>query len=595
MTIPYSRSNFATEGRTAPSPSDAAGAIHERQSILRVSALLIVLLFVLARKPIDEPLPHYFLYNQDMPVIAGLLGLLAVFFVWRVPQPNVGECISPRVAAIAPLALAALVAGVGIAGHYLVLWGYAFSRDEQLALFDAHVFQSGRLAVRLPLEWRPFAEALNTMYTPIAMRGTGWISMYRPVNSAMLALMAQVATPALVNPLLAAAGLLATWRVACRVLPGDREAQFVAVLLYATSAQVLAMAMTSYAMTGHLALNMIWLALLLMDRWYGHLGAILVGMLAIGLHQIAYHPLFAGPFLFFLVVMRRRWALSAIYAVAYAGSILAWSKYSALPLHELGVVGHPTDVDTFILTRIGWALSAISPEYAWMKAANLIRFIAWQNLLLVPLVVAGAAAAVRTRDPCLVAMLAVAAVLIVTKLVLYPNQGHGWGYRYLHGAIGVIAILGAAGWRALRARGAIAPAHLAAATAATLLLTMPWLLSQARHFSGLYASVDRAIARTDADAVVIDDWTAEFTNDLVINDPDLARAPVRLLASKLTPADMAPLCAMGSIAFVDAHDLAPIGTEFDQSPEADGGLVPPLREAARAAGCAIRPIAPIAD
>jgi hypothetical protein len=217
---------------------------------------------------------------------------------------------------------------VAVIGHQVVMWGYAFSRDEQMVLFDADIFAHGELAARLPQAWQPLHRALNELFMPEGLDGSGWFSMYRPVNAAMHSAVGRIGDGAWTNPLLAVVGLFATWRVACRILPGEREAQFVAVLLYVTSTQVLALAMTSYAMTGHLALNMVWLALFLRDKWYTHLCAVLVAFLAVGLHQIAYHPLVAGPFLFFGLVLRRRWGWSAFYALAYLAIIVFWGRYT---------------------------------------------------------------------------------------------------------------------------------------------------------------------------------------------------------------------------------------------------------------------------
>ncbi|MGX7953273.1 hypothetical protein ACWPM1_12000 [Tsuneonella sp. HG249] len=559
---------------------------------MRIAALLIVLLAAMASRPIRETLPHYFLYRQDLPVIVLLLVTLLGLALMPVRGGRTVAAPSSRLTAWTAGGAAAALIAVGLAGHYLVLCGYAFSRDEQMALFDAEIFAGGHFAASLPDLWRPYHSALNVFFIPESAVGTGWFSIYRPVNAALHALVGFVADPAWASPLLTAAGLLATWRVARRVLPGDNESQLVAILLYATSTQVLATAMTSYAMAGHLAFNMIWLALLLHDRWYSHAAAIGVGFLAIGLHQPAYHPMFAGPFLFFCLVMRRRWGLSGIYALAYAAGVVAWGKYTALPLGELGVSGKPQDVDSFLLTRLWWAISEISPAYLWTQAANLVRLAAWQNLLLVPLLLAGLGPALRSRDPVLLGAVAALAVLVIFKLVLRPYQGHGWGFRYMHGLVGVACLIAALGWRDLRTKLALDRRHLAAATGATLFIAMPWLLWQAHHFSGLFAEVDRSIAATNSDLVIVDDTAPEFTADLVYNPPYLDRRPIRLLASRIEGGELARLCSDRTIAFVDAERLAPITDELGRPEVPAGGLVPDLARAAAKAGCTVVPLAP---
>src|SRR6266852_644436 len=88
-------------------------------------------------------------------------------------------------------------------------------------------------------------------------------------------------------------------------------------ILLACSSQFLITAMSPYAMTAHLALNMVWLWFFLRDTRAGHLMAAGVAFVACGLHQVIFHPLFAAPFLLSLLVARR-WKLAAYHGVVYA-------------------------------------------------------------------------------------------------------------------------------------------------------------------------------------------------------------------------------------------------------------------------------------
>jgi hypothetical protein len=575
----------------------APPAILRRQQafadMLRNSAVLLALLAVGA---VLAPLPTlsiYFFQRQDAPVIAGTIVLYGALSFWRggfAERPN-AALLHDRMLAlrVAVLGLALMI--IGVVGHHVVMWGYAFSRDEQMTLFDADVYRTGHFVARLPAEWRHYAPALNTLFMPEAVKGVGAISIYRPGNAMWHALAGLVADPTWANPLLSALSLVATWRVARRVMPGDTGSQWIAVLLFATSTQVMAMSMTTYAMTGRLALGMIWLALFLRDRWPSHLAAMAVAFVATGWQQPIYFPFFAGPFLYFSLVHKRRWGWSAAYAAVFGASLVFWSRFSGFAIRELGVVAKPSDVDGFLLTRMWWALSDISPAYLWNQCANLVRFFAWENLLLLPLLVAGVRVAVRSKDPRLWGMIGSIVALIVMKTILRPYQGHGWGYRYMHGVIGIACILAAMGWRDLRDRGLIGKKHLAVATGAGLILFTPFLMWQSHRFAGEFARVDRAILASPAKIAIVDDGVPEFTGDLVYNPPVLGQRPVRLLASKLDPADMRDLCRRGPIGFVGAAQLAGITRELGYPDAGAQQQLLPLRRASQAAHCRVVPIA----
>ena len=543
---------------------------HALQMSTRIMAVLVIMALFVGSK-----LPGLFLIYQDLPVVGLMMMVFAVLARrWPVGALQPAATGDLELSRVALLGIALLA--TGMIGHYLVMWGYAFSRDEQMVLFDAEVFSHGQIVARLPAEWKSLHRALNTLFVPTSFNGAGWISIYRPGNAVLHALVGFVGDPAWTNPLLAVVGLVATWHVARRFLPHDRQSQFVAVLLYATSTQVMALAMTSYAMTGYLAFNMVWLALFLHDKWYTHVAALMVGALAIGYCRIPYFPLFAGPILFFCLTLQRRWGWSALYAAAYAAAIVFWAKYSVYSLRQLGVHAAPSEGDRFLLTRFLWAFADLSPDYLWNQAANLVRLLVWQNLLLLPLQFVGVRACLRSGDRRLWGMVAAIAILIVFKLILRPYQGHGWGYRYMHGILGIACLIAAIGWRDLRAQRMIGWRHLQIGTAATLLIATPFLLWQAHQFSGLFARQDRAIAAIHSDVVIVEDGAAEFSQDLVYNPPYLDRRPIRLLASKLHARDMARVCAGRSVAFFDAEKLAEIAAAIEQQRKARGPIaIPP--------------------
>ncbi|MGH6876236.1 MAG: hypothetical protein ACREHV_02535, partial [Rhizomicrobium sp.] len=420
--------------------------------------------------------------------------------------------------------IALVLVCVCYAGGKWLLFGYELSRDEQMAVFDARIFSSGLLVQPLPAAWQAHAAALNTWYMLPVAHPIAWISAYLPMNAALRAVVGLVADPALTGPLMVALGLLSLWKCARLLWPEDQEAAIIALLLYLGSGQVLIAGMTAYAMPAHLAFNLMWLWFFLLNRRVADLAALLVAFVATGLHQPLFHPLFAAPILFVLL-RERNWPRAALFAVGY-GAIcafwLAWPNW----MHALVAGPNSTTAaaGTDYFTRLLLALSHGDPTRWQDMAANLLRFFAWQHLLLLPLMVIGAAAAWRER---LVG--AFASIIILTvgiMLVIMPYQGHGFGYRYLHGAIGVAILLAVYGWRSLVARRDWLRPVFMRATLAGLIVLLPLQAWMARAFYAPFAQLDRRIAASGADYFIAGENDVPCAHDLVINRPDLSNRPI---------------------------------------------------------------------
>ena len=529
---------------------------------------------------------QYWLYaaflfrKQDLPVI--VLTLVMLFAqpslsrpeaVWRLPQ--VGNRLVPASVALVVLLTCWM-------GHALVLGGYDLSRDEQMATFDAIIFGHQRLFWPIAPEWRPIAAALNQLFILPIGDHEAWVSAYLPVNAAFRALVGLVVDPALTSPLFVAMGVLALWHIAARLWPGDMEARLVTLTLYVGSSQVIVTGMTAYAMSAHLGLNLVWLALYLRGGRIGHGGALGVGWLATGLHQPLFHPVFALPFILILA-RRQRWQAFWAYMVGYALIGVFWFAW---PIWVSSHGTTPAAADdlsgTNYLARLLMVLRRPDASSAWVMSLNLLRFIAWQHLLLLPLVAVGLGA--TWRGNAVVRALAAGPVLIIVVMfVLLPYQANGWGYRYLHGFIGNLCLLGGFGWRALAA--ASIRRTFAYGSVFTFFVLLPVHLWMAHAQVAPYAMVDRMIRGSGADVTIIDTKMASFGHDLVINRPDLAW-PLRLDAAAMRPDQLGALCAAHSVLFVGADELLPINAYFGQTGSPSADLLP-LQQAARAAGCVL--------
>lgn len=529
---------------------------------LLVSLIGLIILAASGAQVHSKLLSCFFLLRQDLPVIILAVVMLLGLHLWTVSRgsevPTVAW-VMPRPAIVLGTAILAILLLCTI-GRSVIMHDYALSRDEQMALFDAQILAGWQLAVPLPLPWHGLLKALNDQFY-LGLGETALVSGYRPINAIAHAAMLKLGHVELASPIFTAIGLIATWRVASRLWPGDGELACVAVLLYLTSAQVWAVGMTSYAMAGHLALNMVWLCLFLRGDGWGTAGAIVTAFLAMGLHQVAFHPLFAAPFLALLVV-ERRWKTAFLYGLSYVLFFLLWSAYSHIIMASVGgAVPDAVSAGSYMHDSISTRLVSAG-DNPWITAANLTRFFAWQNLLLLPLMVVGGWQAWKSRNWVMMAMVAAFLLTPAVKLILFPAQGFGWGYRYAHGLIGIACLLGAYGWSELRRRHQLDRRHMMIGTAVTVCIALPWLLFQASQFAGGYARVAEYVASRPTTMVVVDTGAAHYADDLVINRADLTNRPVRILADAVGKKEARQMCRLGTISFVAGDRLQPIASLY---------------------------------
>lgn len=515
---------------------------------------------LISRNLIPGTLSWYYFSQQDvwlLPAIVVVIWLLP--FSYRSPQqsPSTRDALVDNPALV--LAVAGLIFLVGWAGHHVVLMGYDLSRDEQMANFDAWIFANGRFYWPLPESWQGQARALNTMFMWDVSEPTGWASAYLPVNAMARAAISLIADPAMTSGLFTAVGFLALWRIALRLWPDDGMARIASLALYLGSSQVLINAMTAYAMAGYLALNLVWLMLYLRGRPASDLTALLTGFAASGLHQVIFHPLFAGPFVL-LLALQGKWRRFAIYGLGYMVIAAFWFAW---PLWMSGMIASgpadPATVDT--IDRAIGLLAAIDPSAIGFTALNLIRFVAWQHLAFLPLVAAGAVLTWRGDAIARTLLLTIVATFASIGLLL-AYQGHGWGYRYAHGVIGPACLLAGYGICELRRHGLRAGQFVTWTTIASLALALPLHLWMAHRIVAPYAQIDDAIATSKADVAIIDERDAPFANDLILNRPDLSNRPLRLKGGALSDMQIERLCRKWNVMFVDKTMLAPIVEMF---------------------------------
>lgn len=514
-------------------------------------ALLAATIFIFVPET-PGPTYHYF-RTQDLPATLIILPVIALAAIWW-PKPGLPDRMPSTPSVVIVAVLLALVLW---AATYSVMLAYPLTRDEHMAVFDAQIYSSGELAAPLDPEWREFAYALVPNFLLDAPGNGLLVSSYMPGNAMMRAGFSAVADPALMNPALCAIGLIALYDVARHLFSSSPAAVWVVLATYLLSAQVLVNAMTSYAMTGHLALNLVWLAFFLRGKWWQHAIAMAIGAWTIGLHQVVFHPLFAGPFILMLLSQRRR-ALFAAYSLVYVTALLFWLSYPSMVVASFGVTsqgGSTGGIVAFLLERVWPLLSRNSLSSIAIMEFNMLRLMVWTPLFVLPLLVLAWPDIRRIKSPAL-PLFGGVILTILAMAILLPYQGHGWGYRYLHGLIGNLALLSGFGYRhwaksdRKRADGTIA--FLGGAGAFILL---PFLLWSAYGFTAPYARLSAAIEQQPSDFVIIDTETSLAAIDQVRNRSDLANRPLVLSSISLSNARLAELCEKGSLTLLGPSNI----------------------------------------
>ena len=498
---------------------------------------------------------HYFL-RQDLPVLIGLILFVMALRAWRtrghrstVLERFFTTAQHPRPAM---MALASLV--VCTLGVWLLFGRFALSMDEFWAKADGVVLASGAGLVQIPAEWRDYALALSPTFARITPDGW-WASDYLPVNAAI-----QYIGGPLASPLLTGFAVLVAADLARRLLPQEPLAPVFCALLMITSGQLLITGMTPYAMSAHLAFNLAWLWLFLRREWWSQLAAVVLPIFTVGLHQLVFFPLFAAPFLVDAWLTRRR-VVAVMHGLAIGASFLLWSAYDELlyaALDAMPVVHSTGGTNTgtaLLFTRFVTLLGDFSPLNIGLMSFNLIRFVTWQNVLLLPLILIAAAGFGRMPGVWR-AMLGGIVLMIAAMTVILAFQGHGWGYRYLHGQLGSACLLATYGYVRMcdeQADRALARAMLGAALLASLLL-VPIRAWQAHAFAAPYRAADAWIAARDVDVVLVDAPQHPYAIDLVRNDPLLGNRPKRMTSLVLSDAQIEALCRKYRIAvFTDTE------------------------------------------
>ena len=489
-------------------------------------------------------LPIFLFIDQDIPV---LLAQVAVFLFARlieVPSKLLELLVKAqgRLMDVPLWISASSIFVVALAGAISILGTYPLSMDEFWARADGYAMASGRAMGDIPTEFADYAYAMQPIFSRISGDATHWASTYLPLNALFQGLLGPFA-----SPLFAAGAIWMTVLVARRHLPGEETLPIISVVLAATSAQWVITGMTTYAMSAHLFFSMAWLALVYRNGAFAQLLAGIVAIVAIGLHQFAFFPIFAGFFVLDQFLSGRRRAAIGQGVVIVAG-VAFWMMWNSLSYKLVGAAppGGEGRSSVSVTETVLTLLSRNDFSAVGTMGLNLVRFQLWQNPLTLPLMALAIPVAWKLKGFWRACVLSIFATIIFMTVII-PYQGHGWGYRYLHQLLGIVTLLAALGWVKLRLDASSAGRAVLGACVLAGLLLLPLRFYQAHSFVQPWAEANKRLSEMDADIVLVDAPNHPFANDLVRNIPMEADGPVRMASAALTEGQVASLCDRYSV------------------------------------------------
>lgn len=474
-----------------------------------------------------------FLNEHDQPIaLLTILVLGVVFYPFR--QYVWIERLVLWLAAN-PLTIA-IVVGIALAlASYFVYQRWPVTMDEYSPWFQAHIFGSGALFAKYPLDTlnHLFEKPYHSNFFSINWTTGQVVSIYWPGFALLLSPFAYLGVPWLCNPVLVALSVVALHRLVARLGLTQHQQGWVILLAVASPAFTLN-GMSFYSMPAHLLLNTLFALCLVNPNPLRLFLAGLVGGYALCLHNPLPHLAFALPWLIWYTFfgehrLRRVGWLVAGYLPFSLLLGLGW----VLVMREVSYIPQASSLTEFA------SLVLAEPKSLWVTLAGYSRFFYWPSdiiltyrlggffklwLWAVPLLLALAIVGARRAQAVPIRLLVASALTMFFIYFFIPfDQGHGWGYRYFHPAWFIVPILAVIAMRNRDISTAF-ESRLAICTLASLIVITPIRAWQMGDFvAGHVAQVP-----TPNEAMTANECEILFHNkngfygiDMVENAPDL--------------------------------------------------------------------------
>jgi len=436
-----------------------------------------------------------------------------------------------------PWATAGVAFLVLCAGQLLVVKGHALAGDEHLILMQAKAFAAGHLMAEFPPDLVTWVVPwpYNNLWLYASRVSGAVVSVYWPGFALLLAPFTLLGIPWACNPLLASASLVLIGRLAAR-LSGAPQAAGWAMLFTLASPTFTGMALGYFSMMAHLFFNLVFVWLLLERRLFY---AGIAGSFALILNNPVPHALFALPWIAWIAWRDGRRALFTL-AAGYAPIGLAVGAGWWFLMREVqgSLRFEPYERDGELGHRFGnflfyWQLQLnrvfADPSLASLakRAGELAKLWLWTVPGLPALMLAGWWLA---RKDLHLRLLGLAFVCTLAGyLVVWFDQGYGWGVRYLHPAFAAIPVLGAAAIVAFNNEAL--RRYAAAAALLSLAIATPFRWAQIESFMSDHLSRRPPFEKGVRQVVFVTLNFPYYTQDFIQNDPFL-RDPVIFMLSR---------------------------------------------------------------
>ena len=479
------------------------------------------------RMPERQYIFDYLLRAQDVPGGAVVI-FIAIAAAWR-PLAPAGLALVEAIGR-KPWATALITFLLLCAGQLLIAKDHALAGDEHLILLQARAFAAGRLTAQFPPELVSWVVPQPYINLWLYASPTGEVvSVYWPGFALLLAPFALLGIPWAGNALLASGALLLIGRLAGR-LTGAPQAAGWAMLLTLASPAFTGMALGYFSMTAHLFFNLVYVWLLLERRLFF---AGIAGSFALVLHNPWPHFLFALPWIGWIAWHDGRRAFLRLVA-GYAPLTLAigagWWMLMRKVQGPLWFAPPGGDVLFYWQLQLTRVFTFPDGTTLAHRAAELVKLWLWTVPGLPALMVAGWWLT-RREVPLRLLGLSFVATL-AGYLMVWFDQGYGWGVRYLHPAFGALPILGAV----FILKSETLRRYAAAAALLSLVLATPFRWAQIESFMREHLARRPPFEKDVRQIVFVTPNYPYYTQDFVQNDPFL-RAPVIFMLSRGRAAD----------------------------------------------------------